>query len=131
MSQGPGPIVLGIVATLTEYETMTAQDLARELDMLDRRVSSTLSRMRRVTPMCPRRVHICAWVFETEDPAERRYPRAVYALGDKPDAKKPKVNRAAVAKKYQARNRNQVASAFHLALPARARRATFNIKGIK
>lgn len=143
MSQPPGHFVLAIIRALTEFERMTARDMARQIaeygvndkggepvtgDVLDRRVSSTLSRMNKASGQRHKRVYVCDWVHEAEVSGERMYPRAVYALGDKPNKAKPKPDSAAASLRYRIRNQWQVASVFHLANFARARRVTVKVK---
>lgn len=55
----------------------------------------------------------------------RLYPRAVYALGDLPDAKKPKpLSHSVYNERHRAKKAAQVASVFALAEPVDKRRLT-------
>lgn len=61
-----------------------------------------MSNLIRDLPATPRRAHIREWVYDME--GQRPYPRAVYALGDKPNAKKPgPKKRTEVVNAYRAR----------------------------
>lgn len=66
----------------------TRSELAEEFGISRERLSAPLLRLRAKSKMCPRRIHIKDYVFEGLD-GERQYPRARFALGDKPDAEKP------------------------------------------
>lgn len=95
---------------------MTRAEICRELGPNDRNISSLLSILVRDQPLNPRRVHICEWVYDME--GQRPYPRAVYALGDKPNARRPKPKkRTAIVNEYRARckAKQQLNSVFNLA----------------
>lgn len=64
-------------------------------------VSKVLGELRRTTP---KRVYVHAW---TRDVANgKTYPRAVYAAGDKPDARRPKPEaKRVIAKRYRERQK--------------------------
>ena len=121
MSQPPGPVVIGITKLIRENGPMTRSDLSRELDLGKESVASVISRMGKVQKMVPRRLYICGWVYEGD--GERRYPRAQYALGDKPDKPKPRPDLAATSRLYRERNYGQVSSVWDLGTPRRAMRA--------
>jgi outer membrane usher protein FimD/PapC len=71
-------------------------------------IGAIVGRMSRRTPQSGKRLHIIGWTYDTE--GQRRYPRAIYAIGDKPNATKPKSDvkenrrryRENVRKKYTA-----------------------------
>jgi len=56
----------------------------------------------------PKRLYIKSYVYDQE--GERFYPRAVYDLGDKPDAKKPKSDKLKVKRRYIARRKMRYAT---------------------
>lgn len=65
-----------------------------------RNISSAITCMR---GLAKRLIYIESWTMEG---VGRRYPRAVYALGDLPDARKPrKVSNAVRCREYRARRR--------------------------
>lgn len=109
MGRPAGRMVLGILAQLEQHGEMTRAALMRALDCSQQDLS-VLHRLRKATPEKPKRVHIARYVFDDE--GARPYPRAVYALGDKPDALKP-----------VALNPRRVASVFDLGRPWDDRRA--------
>lgn len=49
-----------------------------------------VSRLHKDTPRVGKQIYITGWVYDAE--GQRRYPRAIYAIGSKPDAKKPKAS---------------------------------------
>lgn len=68
-------------------------------DVHYRQVSSFLTAMR--LTVVTKQVYIQSWTMEG---IGRRYPRPVYALGNKPDARKPKpVSASERARKYRSR----------------------------
>lgn len=71
--------------TLAAVGPMTASELARLLGAKLNNVCAQLHHMRNtVTPQ----IHIASWV--REDGIGRKYLRAVYGLGDLPEARKPR-----------------------------------------
>ena len=105
-----------VLRMLEELGPMTRAEICRELGPLDKNISALMSILIREQPRRPRRVHICEWVYDME--GQRPYPRAVYALGDKPNAKRPKPKkRTTVVNEYRARlkTKYQANSVFNLA----------------
>lgn len=105
-----------ILRLLEELGPMTRAEIARELGSGINNVSSLVSALIRDQPRNPRRIHICEWIYDME--GERPYPRAVYALGDKPNARRPKPKkRTVVVNAYRARRKTmqQQNSVFNLA----------------
>lgn len=82
---------------------MTRTELCRYINADRNTTAAVVSRMLRASPKHPKRVYIKAYVYDQE--GERYYPRAVYDLGDKADAKKPKANPMMVKRKYLERKR--------------------------
>ena len=121
--QPPGPLVLGVIAVLEHEEELTRAEICRAMGVDRFLGSSVISRMRRATKMLPKRIYVVRWVYEDDD--GRYYPRAVFALGDKPDARKPKPkpNKECTAK-YRARNRGRASSVFNWAQPLYKRSTT-------
>ena len=120
MSLPPGPVVLGILRVLEADGPMTRSELARALNMDRAIVSSTLSRMNRKQKLVPKRVYVTHYQFDSED-GERTYPRAAFAIGDKPNAKKVVMGAAEVSARYRHGVKHRVASVFDLAVPQRVR----------
>ena len=87
-------------------------NLGREKDV----IASIVSRLARDTVKAGKRIHIKSYVWDME--GEKRYPRAVYALGDGKDAPKPKPDTKANKSRYWAKHRTKRTcnSVFNLAL---------------
>lgn len=120
MGKPPGPIVLGILSVLDADGPMTRSELVQALRMPRAVVSSVLSRLHCQQKTVPKRVHIAHYQFDS-DAGGRKYPRAAYALGDKPDAKKIRTPRAEVAAHYRDNRKHRLTSVFDLAIPQRDR----------
>ena len=115
----PGPLVLGIVAALEKHGRLTRVQLCRIVSIGKRNASCVLSRMTKATKVLPKRIYVVDYVFE--DYQGRRYPRAVYALGDKPDAPYPGADPRGACKRYRAKRSKLLAKAtmssvFHIGL---------------
>lgn len=110
-----------ILAALAEHGPMLAADLAAELGVETAAVVNAMRHLRRASKRLAKRVYILRWERLAE--GEREYPRAVYALGNRPDARKPPrkhVNE--IRRDYMQRrvNRTRATSVFNLALGYRA-----------
>lgn len=69
-------------------EPMSTLQIAQHFDISRDRIASVISRLLRPSKTFGRRLHIAKWISEVD--GSRKYRRACYAIGDKPDAKKPK-----------------------------------------
>lgn len=116
----PGWIVLGVLRVLAEQGPMTGAGIRRELGAEQREICGVISRMTRVLATKPKRLYIVRWIFDDEG-SSTAHPRAVYDIGDLPDARKPKPNRAAVTKRCRQRKAARVSSVWEFALSRRAR----------
>ena len=103
-----GSTVAAVTKLLDEYGEMTRAEMEVEIGIPHRQLSGVITRMRRGGPKSQRLLHITRYVQDAE--GARRYPRAVYALGDKPDAKKPKSDHKEVRRRYDANKRAKVAA---------------------
>jgi DNA-binding transcriptional regulator LsrR (DeoR family) len=117
MGKPPGPIVLGILAVLEADGPMTRSELVQALGMTRNKVSAVLSRMNN---MRPKRVYITHYQMDS-DAGGRNYPRASYALGDRPDAKKVKTTAAQNSANYRENLKGRLTSVFDLAISPRER----------
>lgn len=120
MSTKPyGALVDQITDALTINGPMTRKEICDFIGQHRSKVASVVTRMARATPQKPKRVYIKRYIEEQD--GQRRYPRAVYALGNKPDARKPrrdiKANRARYLRNKTNKLRNT--SVFNLALSRR------------
>ena len=85
-----GMHVIKALEALSEFERLTAQEFADYADIGRYDAHAVLNRMNKRTKAGEKRIYVADWTYEHDD--ARRYPRAVYMLGDKPDKKKPKPN---------------------------------------
>lgn len=115
--------MLGVLAALADGAQLTRSEVCRELGRERMAVASVMSRMNKPTAWKPKRIYVVGYVFEDDE--GRRYPRALYALGALPDAKKPKVVAGAVQARYRQRNKGQVASVWDLGKVGLGRRQQF------
>jgi hypothetical protein len=111
-----GHNVLKAYEALEEFGRMTAQEFADWADMGRYDAHAVLVRMNKRTKAGEKRIHITDWVHGHD--GARRYPRPVYALGDKLDKKKPKADPAANRRRHeQGKNKMyRMNSVFNLAM---------------
>lgn len=114
-----GDVVDKIIAALEQCGPMTRTEICAEVGEDRMTISSVVSRLAKATKRKPKRVYITHYVYDME--GERRYPRAVYDLGDKEDARKPKASTKANRQRSDAKRRviNTCNSVFNLGLPRR------------
>jgi hypothetical protein len=112
-----GEVVGTIIRALRETGPMTLADMVALTGKPKGNVHNILrATMRETTrPAMPKRVHIADWVYDQE--GQKRYPRALYALGNYPDAVKPKTDDKATGRRYRDKRRKQraMSSVFNLA----------------
>lgn len=112
-----GPHVIKALEMLKEFERITAQEFADWADITRYDAHAVLSRMNKRTKAGEKRIHIAAWTHEHD--SARRYPRPVFALGDKPDKPRPKSSIKEIRARYE-QNRNskfRMNSVFNMAMP--------------
>jgi hypothetical protein len=114
-----GELTQRVLQMLDEIGPMTRSEICAHLGQPKDKVSSLVTRLSTDTPKAGRRIHICDYVHDME--GERHYPRAVYALGDKPNKRKPKADHLAVRRRYWARRKLKMTanSVFHLGMTRR------------
>jgi len=90
---------------------MTMAEICREINVERDGVSAVVSRLHAAGE-----IHVKEYTYDDE--SHRRYPRAVYALGEGKDARKPRRDKNAVGMRSQkeARARIMNSSVFNLAL---------------
>jgi hypothetical protein len=98
---------------------MTSAELAEVLGASPRHASATMLLLIKH----PQRAHIKSWV--NDHSGQRRYPRALYALGQGSNAKKPKADPLARKREYEARKKSifKTSSVFNLAIPLKCLRS--------
>lgn len=115
-----GKRVTDTTAALVEFGEITASELAEHLGISRYDAHAVLNRMNKRTKAGLKRIHIVRYVDDHY--GARRYPRAVFSIGDFPDAKKPKANQNEVKRRYYARlkSRTTMNSVFNLGMNWRA-----------
>lgn len=91
-----GQRINDIIRALEDFGPMTTVEIAEAIGVTRVSVSRQVARLTTETPRRRRRAHITQWVYDAE--GARPYPRAVYALGDHPNARKPRPKTMAKAK---------------------------------
>lgn len=111
-----GEIVSQILQALKDYGPMTRIELCDALNTTRKSVSAVMTRLNRPSPRVPKRIYVKSYVYDHE--GQRYYPRAVYDLGDKPDAKPPGADPVSARKRYLQRKKMRYTanSVFNLAL---------------
>lgn len=104
-----GPSTDLILRKLEEEGPMTRAEICQATGLGHDYTSAIISRLARPTATLPKRIYVASYVFDAE--GKRRYPRAVYAIGDKRDARKPKPDRTAVHRRFRERRRGLIAGA--------------------
>jgi hypothetical protein len=98
---------------------MTRKELCDALNLEHDYVSAVLTRLANPTKTQPKRVYVISYVHDAE--GQRRYPRAMFSVGDRPDAKRPTSDRRNNRRRYDQARRNRIAGAsvFTWGLPRR------------
>lgn len=114
-----GDTVADLLYILGEYGPMTRAEMGQYLKVDRRNLSSIITRMGKPTIRLPKRIYIERYVHDME--GQKQYPRAVYAVGDQPDAKRPLPDPKAAKRRYNARLKGKHTGnfVFNLALPRR------------
>jgi hypothetical protein len=89
-STNTGSHVIKAFEAFAEFGRMTAQEFADYADIGRYDAHAVLNRMSKRTKAGVKRIYVADWTYAHDD--ARRYPRAVFAVGDKEDKKKPKPN---------------------------------------
>jgi hypothetical protein len=89
-STNTGSHVIKAFEAFAEFGRMTAQEFADYADIGRYDAHAVLNRMNKRTKAGVKRIHVANWTYDHDD--ARRYPRAVFMLGDKPDKPRPKPN---------------------------------------
>lgn len=106
----PGTKRAVIFDALRDYGPMTMAELV-DLTGIDKYNSAAiLQGLNTPSARKAKRVYIVRYVFDHE--GARRYPRAVYAVGDLPNAPKPKSNGKAIRQRYRAAKKTRMKSNF-------------------
>lgn len=108
-----------ILKIIIEYGPMTRHEVCEHLGVNRMHVSAIITRMTKDTPIAGKRLYIQSYVYDSE--GQKRYPRAVYAAGSLPDAKRPKPDVKETRRRYNANLRKRMTgnSVFNLGLTRR------------
>lgn len=111
-----GQHVIKALEALSEFGRMSAQEFADWAEISRYDAHAVLRRMSQRTKAGEKRIHIADWTYGHD--GARRYPRPVYALGDKRDKPKPKADPAANRRRHeQGKNKMyRMTSVFNLAM---------------
>jgi hypothetical protein len=112
-----GVLVTQAWAALAEFGKITAQEFADYADIGRYDAHAVLNRMSKRTKAGVKRIYVADWTYAHDD--ARRYPRAVFAVGDKEDKKKPKPNIRLNRQRSEHKTIKviRMSSVFNLALP--------------
>lgn len=89
-STNTGSHVIKVYEALQEFGKITAQEFADYADIGRYDAHAVLNRMNKRTKAGVKRIYIAGWTYDHDD--ARRYPRAIFMIGDKEDKLKPKPN---------------------------------------
>ncbi len=100
-----------VLQLLEEHGTLTALEITRLTGEDRRLVGDTIGRMAKALRTMPKRIYIDHYVRDVE--GARKYLRASYAIGDKPDAPKMRpISRAEIQRGSGARRRRKLQTNF-------------------
>lgn len=116
-----GSVTQEVLRMLEEDGPMTRAEICKQLGREKVAIAAVVTRLHKRSPEFGKRVYIKEYVYDMD--GERYYPRALYALGDKPDAKKPKADQLEVKRRYRERHKLRYGanSVFNLGLTRRQR----------
>ena len=103
-----------VAKALQEVGPMTLQEMMTHTGFNKSACSHALIALNSTMPTLAKRAHITEWVYDHE--GQKRYPRAVYAWGNYPDAAKPERDTRATQQRHRAKKRmlSAVNSVFNL-----------------
>lgn len=112
-----GPNVIKALEAFAEFGRLTAQEFADYADIGRYDAHAVLNRMNKRTKAGEKRIYVADWTHAHDD--ARRYPRAVFMMGDKPDKPRPKpdirLNRQ--RSEHKAIKAIRMTSVFNMGLP--------------
>lgn len=98
-----------ILSMMEEVGELTAMEAAEAFGVTRHTAHSAMHRLNTPTAGGLQRAYIKRWVYEHI--GSRRYPRASYAAGDKPDAPKPKPDEKRNKAVYWAKRKKRIVTA--------------------
>lgn len=108
-----------IMQILEDQGPSTREEICRALGEHRMIIGAIVGRMAKRTPQSGKRLYISGWTYDCE--GQRRYPRAIYAIGDKPNATKPKSDVKENSRRYResVRKKFTANSVFNLGMTRR------------
>lgn len=112
-----GVLVTKAWEALHEFSKITAQEFADYADIGRYDAHAVLNRMSKRTKAGVKRIYIAGWTYVHDD--AKRYPRAVFMIGDKEDKPKPKPNLRENRRRSESRRNTpfRMNSVFNMATP--------------
>jgi len=112
-----GMHVIKAMEAFSEFGRLTAQEFADYADIGRYDAPAVLNRMNKRTKAGEKRIHIADWTYAHDD--AKRYPRAVFMVGDKEDKPRPKPNLKENRRRSEARRNTpfRMNSVFNMAMP--------------
>lgn len=98
-----GVRVQAILMALEQYGNQSRAELEATAGIPKELIAAVISRMNKTNPRVGKQIHVSHYVYDAE--GARRYPRAVYAIGDGVDAKKPKPCKKENKQRYESKKR--------------------------
>ena len=89
-STNTGSHVTKVLEALETFGQITAQEFADYADIGRYDAHAVLNRMNKRTKAGVKRIYVFDWTYDHDN--ARRYPRAIFKLGDLSDKRKPKPN---------------------------------------
>ena len=101
-----GAIVKEIMRLLDEGGPMTRAEICRRLGRPKDEIAAVVSRLNKRSPVAGRRIYVKKYVYDMD--GERTYPRALYVIGDKPNAKRPEPDKKEIKRRHWAAVMNSI-----------------------
>lgn len=108
-----------MLKALEELGPMTTVEICAYIGTTKDKSGAILGRLMKASPLKPKRVYIFGWTHDAE--GARRYPRPIYAIGDKKDKPMPKRCHNENQRRYRSMKSNRVNSVFQLGTPVKYR----------
>ena len=108
-----------MLTALAEVGPMTTVELCEYVGTTKDKSGSIMGRLMKPSPLKPKRVYIFGWTYDAE--GARRYPRPIYAIGDKKDKPMPVISHAENQRRYRKSISKKVNSVFQLGVPIHMR----------
>jgi len=98
---------------------MTAHEMCEAIGSTHVSSSKMVSLLTKPNTRHPKRIYIKSYITDAE--GQKRYPRAIYDLGDKPDAKKPSPSEAENSNRWRDSKKLRVSCVWDLGLKVKER----------